>query len=134
MGKAAPPSLCMLPPNWEAFLVQTLLKASGRRGSMCILRGMAIVLRLGPLQHWLPGVVSGRQGLTNGCASLWVSFLPIMDTSFTFFTSWCVILVDVPRSGIYLISVFLFSATGKSCEEHINLVEREAVAETHRAL
>lgn len=88
-GKLLPPSVCTLTSNWEVFLVQTLLTASGQRECMCLLNGMATVLSRGSWQHWLPGIETGREGLTNGCAYLWVSFLPVTDNSFTFLMSWC---------------------------------------------
>ena len=52
----------VLMPNWQVFLVWILLTASGQGECMCLLSGMAVVLSLGPWQHWLHGVVSRREG------------------------------------------------------------------------
>lgn len=122
----------MLTPNWEVLLVQALLIASGQWDCMRLLCGLVIVLSPGPWQHWLPGVVSGREGLTNGCAYLWVSF----------YLSW-ILLSPFLHHGMLSwwmfrilesISVFLLSAVGNACEEHINLVECKVLAKTHRVL
>lgn len=65
--------------------------------------------------------------LTSGCPfhPPWILLLPFLHHGML---SWWMFLI------LESISVYLLSASGKACEERVNLVECEELAKTHWAL